>query len=140
MAKKISEEPTINKSHGRLVFPFTFPFIFAGMSMLNYIIWNAVPEIVSGYSVRWYGLLFAAGFIVSQQILFYIYRQEGKPEKDIETLTIYIIIATIIGARLGHVLFYEPHIFLEDPLSVFLPATEGQLPYSLPFGFIPGMI
>ena len=89
--------------------------------MLNYIIWNAVPEIVSGYSVRWYGLLFAAGFIVSQQILFYIYRQEGKPEKDIETLTIYIIIATIIGARLGHVLFYEPQIFLEDPLSVFLP-------------------
>ena len=104
-----------------LVFPFTFPFIFASMSMLNYIIWNTMPEIVSGYSVRWYGLLFAAGFVVSQQILFYIHRQEGKPEKDIETLTIYIIVATIIGARLGHVLFYEPNIILEDPLSVFLP-------------------
>ena len=56
--------------------------------MLNYIIWNAVPEIVSGYSVRWYGLLFAAGFIVSQQILFYIYRQEGKPEAILEKIKV----------------------------------------------------
>lgn len=91
--------------------------------MLEYIIWNANPEILSigSFSLRWYGLLFALGFLLSQQILYYIYRKEGKSEKDIDTLTIYMVIATIVGARLGHILFYQPEILWENPLGVFLP-------------------
>ncbi|MDH5476358.1 MAG: prolipoprotein diacylglyceryl transferase [Cyclobacteriaceae bacterium] len=88
---------------------------------MSFIIWNVDPQIVSFLVVRWYGLLFAMGFIVSQQILYYVYRKEGKDEKDIDTLTIYVIIATIIGARLGHVFFYEPHMILERPLEIFSP-------------------
>ncbi|HNP95629.1 MAG TPA: prolipoprotein diacylglyceryl transferase, partial [Cyclobacteriaceae bacterium] len=63
--------------------------------MISYIIWNANPEIlnIGSFSLRWYGLLFALGFLLSQQILYYIYRKEGKPEKDIDTLTIYMVIA-----------------------------------------------
>jgi len=93
------------------------------MTYLNYIIWNGSPELFSigSFSLRWYGLLFALGFLISQQILYYIYKKEGKPEKDVDTLTIYMIVATIIGARLGHVLFYQPELFIENPLSVFLP-------------------
>jgi phosphatidylglycerol---prolipoprotein diacylglyceryl transferase len=93
------------------------------MSSLNYIIWNGSPEIFSAgsFALRWYGLLFASGFLISQQILYYIYKKEGKPEKDVDTLTIYMVIATIIGARLGHVIFYQPEMFLENPLGVFLP-------------------
>lgn len=93
------------------------------MAILNYIIWNGSPEIFSigSFALRWYGLFFALGFLISQQILYYIYRKEGKPEKDVETLTIYMIVATIIGARLGHVIFYQPEIFWENPLQVFLP-------------------
>lgn len=91
--------------------------------MLHFIIWNGSPEIfsVGQFALRWYGLLFAMGFLVSQQILYYIYRQEGKPEKDVDTLTIYMIVATILGARLGHVIFYQPEIIWESPLSVLLP-------------------
>lgn len=88
---------------------------------MSFIIWNADPQIVSFLVVRWYGLLFAMGFVVSQQVMYYIYKKEGKNEKDIDTVTIYMIIATIIGARLGHIFFYEPHILLERPLEVFLP-------------------
>lgn len=90
---------------------------------LSYIIWNTSPEIfyVGSFSLRWYGLLFATGFLISQQLLYYIYRKEGKPEKDVDTLTIYMVVATIIGARLGHVIFYQPELFLEAPLSIFLP-------------------
>ncbi|MDH5365725.1 MAG: prolipoprotein diacylglyceryl transferase [Cyclobacteriaceae bacterium] len=88
---------------------------------MSFIIWNVDPQIVSFLVVRWYGLLFAMGFIVSQQILYYVYRKEGKDEKDVDTLTIFMIIATIIGARLGHVFFYEPHMLLERPLEVFSP-------------------
>lgn len=93
------------------------------MSILSYIIWNGSPEIfnIGGYALRWYGLLFALGFLISQQILYYIYKKEGKPQKDVDTLTIYMVLATIIGARLGHVIFYQPELLAEDPLKVFLP-------------------
>ena len=93
------------------------------MSMLNFIIWNGSPEIFSygSFSLRWYGLFFALGFLISQQFMYYFYKQEGKPEKDVDTLTIYMVIATIIGARLGHVIFYQPEIITENPLSIFLP-------------------
>jgi phosphatidylglycerol---prolipoprotein diacylglyceryl transferase len=99
------------------------PVIFAFMAILNFIIWNGSPEIftVGTFALRWYGLFFALGFLISQQILYYIYRKESKPEKDVETLTIYMVVATIIGARLGHVIFYQPEIIWEDPLAIFLP-------------------
>ena len=100
------------------------------MSFLSYIIWSADPELFSipffDRSVRYYGLLFALGFLISQQILFYIYRKEGKPEKDVETLTVFMIIATILGARLGHVFFYEPEKYLANPLDI-LKVWEGGL-------------
>ncbi|HEY3406085.1 MAG TPA: prolipoprotein diacylglyceryl transferase [Ohtaekwangia sp.] len=93
------------------------------MGILSYVIWNGSPEIFSmgSFSLRWYGLFFALGFLISQQILYYIYRREGKPEKDVDTLTIYMVIATILGARLGHVLFYQREIIWEDPFAILLP-------------------
>ncbi len=53
--------------------------------------------------------------------MYYFYKSEGKPESDVDTLTIYMVIATIVGARLGHVIFYQPEIITENPLSIFLP-------------------
>jgi phosphatidylglycerol---prolipoprotein diacylglyceryl transferase len=93
------------------------------MAILNFIIWNGSPEIFSAgtFALRWYGLFFALGFLISQQILYYMYRREGKPEKDVDTLTIWMVVATIIGARLGHVIFYQPEIIWQDPISIFLP-------------------
>ena len=93
------------------------------MGILSYIIWNGSPEIFSigSFALRWYGLFFALGFLISQQILYYMYRKEGKPEKDVDTLTIYMVVATILGARLGHVIFYQPDIIWNDPLGIFLP-------------------
>jgi prolipoprotein diacylglyceryltransferase len=104
------------------------------MTTLSYIIWNANPEIFTlpipfidkELTLRWYGLFFALGFLISQQILYYIFKKEGKPEKDVDTLTIYMVVATIIGARLGHVLFYEPEKYLAHPLNI-LKVWEGGL-------------
>jgi phosphatidylglycerol---prolipoprotein diacylglyceryl transferase len=97
--------------------------IFAVMAILNYMIWNGSPEIFSigTFALRWYGLFFALGFLITQQILYHMFRKEGKPEKDVETLTIYMVVATILGARLGHVIFYQPEIIWENPLGIFLP-------------------
>ncbi len=96
--------------------------------MLSYIVWSPKPYIVDlGFTeLRWYGLLFALGFIISQQIMFHIFKKEGKPEKGVEVLTFYMVLATIIGARLGHVLFYEPAKYLSNPLDI-LKVWEGGL-------------
>jgi phosphatidylglycerol---prolipoprotein diacylglyceryl transferase len=117
------------------------PAIFAAMTTLNFIIWNASPEIFSlpikfwfidtTLTLRWYGLFFALGFLISQQILYYMFKKEGKPEKDVDTLTIYMVIATIIGARLGHVFFYGdeqfgPLWYLQHPIEI-LKVWEGGL-------------
>lgn len=99
------------------------------MDLISYIIWSPQPEIfptIDWIEVRWYGLLFAAGFIISQQLMYYIFKTEGKPQKDVDSLTLWMIISTIIGARLGHVIFYEPMRYLQDPISI-LKTWEGGL-------------
>jgi prolipoprotein diacylglyceryltransferase len=101
-------------------------------TILGYFIWNGNPELfsVGFFSLRWYGLLFALGFLISQQLLFYIHKMEGKPEKDVETLTIVMIVATIIGARLGHVIFYQPEMLWEQPWAVFIPFGFSSIQFT----------
>ncbi len=100
------------------------------MNILSYIIWSPSPDIfvIPGinHPIRWYGLLFALGFILSQQVMIYVFKKEGKPEKHVEKLTVYMVLATIIGARLGHCLFYDPGYYLSNPLAI-LRIWEGGL-------------
>lgn len=100
------------------------------MNILGYIIWTFDPSLFTlpftDYAPRWYGVLFALGFILSQQIMFWIFKKEGKPEKDVERLTTYMVVATIIGARLGHCLFYDPGHYLSNPIEI-LKIWEGGL-------------
>jgi len=102
---------------------------------ISFIIWNFNPDLLTGsFPIRWYGLFFALGFLISQQVLFYIFKMETGPEltqkkeaeKLIENLTVYMIIATIVGARLGHVFFYQPKEYLADPIRI-LNIREGGL-------------
>ncbi len=115
------------------------------MSILSFFIWEAMPELftfpdfiplLGGRPVRYYGLLFALGFLISQQILFYIYRKEGKPEKDVETLTIVMVIATVLGARLGHVFFYEPEKYLANPIDILKIHEGGLASHGAAFGIL----
>lgn len=115
------------------------------MTMLSYIIWEALPEffyfpdylpLLGGRPVRYYGLLFAVGFLISQYIMFYIYRKEGKPERDVETLTVFMVIATVIGARLGHVLFYEPDKYLSHPIEILKIWEGGLASHGAAFGIL----
>ncbi|GAB2490869.1 MAG: prolipoprotein diacylglyceryl transferase [Cytophagales bacterium] len=95
--------------------------------ILSYIVWDPNPAVFSGFErLRWYSLLFALGFIISQQIMVYFFKKEGQDERLVDKLTIYMVLATIIGARLGHVLFYEPDKYLSNPLSI-LKVWEGGL-------------
>jgi phosphatidylglycerol---prolipoprotein diacylglyceryl transferase len=93
--------------------------------ILYYINWNADPEIINvfGISIRYYGLLFVSGLILCIFLLDWIYKRESLPAENLEKLSIYGMIGILIGARLGHCLFYEPSYFLSHPLEMILPIT-----------------
>lgn len=90
---------------------------------LNYIHWNPDPEIVNvfGISIRYYGLLFVAGLVLAIYILGWIFKKENIPSANLDKLSIYGMIGVLVGARLGHCLFYEPSYYLSHPLEMILP-------------------
>ncbi|MCS7188865.1 MAG: prolipoprotein diacylglyceryl transferase [Bacteroidia bacterium] len=93
-----------------------------------YIRWNVSPEILElgPLHIRWYGLLFASGFLVGFYIMRWIYKKEKKAEQSLDALLWYLLVGTIVGARLGHCLFYEPAYYLANPIEI-LKIWEGGL-------------
>lgn len=76
--------------------------------MLSFVTWSVNPNLFSGFvTVRWYGLMFAIGFLIGYEIVTRMFKREGFPEKWVSSLFIYVVVATIVGARLGHVFFYD---------------------------------
>ena len=78
------------------------------------VLWDFNPQIVDFLPPRWYGLLFGLAFILAQQIITHIYRTEGRNEKEIDMMLIYMVVGTIVGARLGHCLFYDWDHYTQD--------------------------
>lgn len=74
-------------------------------------------------TIRYYSLMFLIAFSAGFYITKRIFISEGVSLEKLDKLLIYTILSTLIGARLGHVIFYQPELFLEDPLSVFLPVS-----------------
>jgi prolipoprotein diacylglyceryl transferase len=96
--------------------------------MINFIVWDVKPQIADlGFiELRWYSLLFLLGFVFSYIILSKVFKKEGLSIELLDKLTFYVVICTIIGARFGHCLFYEPEVYLRNPLKIILP-FEGKI-------------
>lgn len=77
--------------------------------LLNYISWAPNPEIFSigPITPRWYGLLFASGFLAGLFIVRRMFRTEKAPEEWLDKAFMYVVIGGVVGARLGHVFFYD---------------------------------
>lgn len=88
--------------------------------MLAYIHWNVNPEIFSlgPFAVRYYGLMWAMAFYLGYVVFNKFVKRESLPEGFLDSLTMYMVIGTVIGARLGHCLFYEPDYYLSHPLEI----------------------
>lgn len=96
--------------------------------MLGYVIWNADPELFSlgPFTVRWYGLAFVIGFFIGYKVVERMFRHEGAPEKWLGILLMYVMIGTVVGARLGHVFFYAWDYYSQHPADIF-KIWEGGL-------------
>ncbi len=116
--------------------------------ILNFIIWDVSPEIFSipqgisiigGLSVRWYGLLFALSFVFGYIIMKKILANEGFGEKVLDQLSTYMLVLTIVGARLGHCLFYEPSYYLSNPIEILKVWEGGLASHGAAVGIILGL-
>lgn len=73
------------------------------------------------FVIRYYSLMYLVAFVLGWYIMKYIYKHDKVSVDKLDPLFIYTVLGTLIGARLGHVIFYQPELFKQDPLSVFLP-------------------
>ena len=96
--------------------------------LLAFIEWSVSPEIfhLGPISVRWYGFLFAMAFVAGYFIMTWVFKKESRPQTDLEQLSVHMIFGTVIGARLGHCLFYSPAYYLSNPFEI-LKVWEGGL-------------
>jgi len=90
--------------------------------------WNVSPELIHHGPVvfRWYGVLFASSFAIGFNLVKRMFIREKRPLIYVDYLVFYMMVGTIIGARLGHTLFYEPQVYLADPIRI-LYIWEGGL-------------
>lgn len=96
--------------------------------ILDFINWDVSPEIFSigPATVRWYGLLFASTFIVGYSIMKKIFDKEGISIETLDQLSIFMLVGVILGARLGHVFFYQPDYYIHHPAEI-LQIWKGGL-------------
>ncbi len=99
-------------------------------ALLAAIHWNIRPEIfsVGSFEVRYYTVCFLLAFISSYVLMLHIFKREHKPQELLDQFSIYIFLGTLLGARLGHCLFYEFDYYKDHPLEMLLPYTyvNGQ--------------
>ena len=96
------------------------------MNILGYILWN--PDVVAfslgPVEVRWYSLCWCLGLLAVYQLMHYLFKEQKLGEDKFEPMFIYCFLGILIGARLGHCLFYEPEYYLSRPMEMLLPMRK----------------
>ena len=89
---------------------------------MEHFVWNIDPEIfrIGNFGPRYYGLMFAIGFLVSYRICEGIWSKEHRSAESLSSLLVYVMVGTLLGARLGHCLFYDPAYYLLNPLEILM--------------------
>ncbi len=89
--------------------------------MIFAINWSIDSELIEGYKTpNLYGLLFVSGLIIGYFVIKRMFKKEGIKEELLDKLVLYMVLATIIGARLGHVLFYGPYFDQFTPEGILM--------------------
>lgn len=96
---------------------------------LLYIVWDFNPTLlnIGGFEIRWYGLMWALAIMVGTWLFGFFARRENLPQTLVDSAFVYIVLGTIIGARVGHCLFYEPEYYLPAPWKIITEFRDGGL-------------
>ena len=98
------------------------------INMINGILdWNLDPVIfwiTASFPLKYYGLFFACGLLLGFYIVKRIYLKENVSLDSLDTLLVYVVLGTVLGARLGHCFFYEPSYFFKNPIEILLPIQK----------------
>lgn len=106
--------------------------------ILNFIHWNVTPEIftIGEWGPRWYGLLFALSFVSGYYIMLKFFKREGIKQEVLDSLTMYMFFGVLLGARLGHCLFYEPEFYLKNPIKILMVWQGGLASHGAAIGIL----
>ncbi len=108
--------------------------------MLQFVTWAADPVLFDGFiTIRWYSLAFMIGFLVGYEIVGRIFKHEGAPERWLGILLMWTVAGTIIGARLGHVFFYEWDLYRLNPIKILYVWEGGLASHGGTIGIIIGV-
>ena len=101
------------------------------IDLLNYIVWNPDLEAfrLGPLAVRWYGLMWITGLALAYFVVKKLYKEQKIKDEYFDPLFIYCFFGILIGARLGHCIFYEP--------DYFLTSGKGLVEMILPIRFLP---
>jgi phosphatidylglycerol:prolipoprotein diacylglycerol transferase len=99
--------------------------------MLHYLIWNVRPQVFSWMDLpRWYSICWAVGVLLSMGVAYYILGKEKRPEDETDKLTVYLLIGTLLGARLGHIVFYDPAYYWHHPIEILPISLHPSLHFT----------
>ena len=101
------------------------------IDLLNYIVWNPDLEAfrLGPLAVRWYGLMWIIGLALAYFVVKKLYKEQKIKDEYFDPLFLYCFFGILIGARLGHCIFYEP--------DYFLTSGKGLVEMILPIRFLP---
>ena len=111
------------------------------INTIQQIVWDFDPAIftIGGFEIRYYSLMWALAFVQGMVILAWILRREGEPEKYNDSLFWYITLSTIIGARLGHIIFYDTMYYIAHPLEILNLREGGLASHGATIGIMVGL-
>ncbi len=111
-----------------------------GNSFLS-VVWDFDPTLakIFGLDIRWYGLMWALAIAIGTLFFIQAVRREGLPSKVSDSIFIYGFIATVLGARLGHCLFYNPEYYLANPVELLNFRDGGLASHGAAIGLLIGL-
>lgn len=103
--------------------------------------WDVNPTMISigSFEIRYYGLMWALALGISAYIFSHIIKREGYPDKLFDSIFWYGVLSTIIGARLGHCLFYDPGYYLTHPVEILYIHQGGLASHGAAVGLLVGL-
>lgn len=109
--------------------------------ILAYITWDVNPEIfrIGSFAVRYYGVLWALAFYLGYLVFDRFVKKENLPEGYLDSLTVYSAVGIVLGARIGHCLFYEPAYYLSNPWEIIMIWKGGLASHGAAIGGVIGM-